>query len=78
MRVDTVALREAVCDFVDSHEYTEHDAELLLGALKESAMRSGLMATAGPPGARVAGARASLIVEEAASLCMERLYDQAN
>jgi hypothetical protein len=73
MRVDTVALREAVWDFVDAHDYAERDAEQLLEALNASAMRSGLLAA---PGARVTGARAALIVQEATSLCMERLHGQ--
>ena len=76
MRVDTVALREAVCEFVDGHRCTERDTEQLLLAVNESAIRSGLLATPGTIGTRVDRERASLIVQEAASLCVERLEDR--
>jgi hypothetical protein len=75
MRVDTVALREAVCEFVDAHHCTERDTEQLLLALNESAVRSGLLVAPGLPGGRVDGDRAALIVQEAVSLCVERLED---
>ena len=75
MRVDTVALREAVCEFVDAHHCSDGDTEQLLLALNASAMRSGLLSAPGNPGTRLDGERATLIVQEAASLCVERLED---